>query len=413
MGVQVISGGVPVTLDDRLWSLNPQTMAPWTPNAYVGSGTLDPITVWKTQRSVRTVLGFLARNIAQVMLHGFALEDDGDRERIRDGRLAGLLKRPSPTTTPFEAMVGIVVDLGLWERHASWITEDDDGQPMLQRLAPNRWTFKRDGTTRPIAIVVQIVENEPAVELPLSEFLWLDGYPIPDAAPLCTLASLIEEERESSQYRVDLWRRGARMPGWIERPVDAPEWSPGGRDRFRSAFAEFARGGGRAGSSPVFEDGMQFHELSAITPEDAQQLETRKFSIVETASAFHVPSVFFVTDNANYSNVTAFREILYSDTLGPWFQQIHQAYNARVLPHPLVAAEPGEFVEFNVAEKLRMSFDEQAKILQTATGGPIMTRNEARQVLNLPQLDGADELIVPLNVLIGGQASPTDSAPED
>jgi hypothetical protein len=49
--------------------------------------------------------------------------------------------------------------------------------------------------------------------------------------------------------------------------------------------------------------------------------------------------------------------------------------------------------------------------MQTATGAPIMTRNEARQRMNLPHLPGADDLVVPLNVLVGGQASPTDSVP--
>jgi hypothetical protein len=40
-----------------------------------------------------------------------------------------------------------------------------------------------------------------------------------------------------------------------------------------------------------------------------------------------------------------------------------------------------------------------------------MTRNEARARVNLPQVDGGDDLVTPLNVLIGDQASPTDSAP--
>ena len=37
-----------------------------------------------------------------------------------------------------------------------------------------------------------------------------------------------------------------------------------------------------------------------------------------------------------------------------------------------------------------------------------MTRNEARAMLNLPAIDGGDELVTPLNVLTGGQASPND-----
>ena len=38
-----------------------------------------------------------------------------------------------------------------------------------------------------------------------------------------------------------------------------------------------------------------------------------------------------------------------------------------------------------------------------------MTRNEARADNNLPPVDGGDELIVPLNVITGGQASPQDT----
>ena len=49
--------------------------------------------------------------------------------------------------------------------------------------------------------------------------------------------------------------------------------------------------------------------------------------------------------------------------------------------------------------------------MQAAVGGPYMTRNEARALNNLPSVAGGDDLIVPLNVLTGGLASPQDTAP--
>lgn len=102
--------------------------------------------------------------------------------------------------------------------------------------------------------------------------------------------------------------------------------------------------------------------------------------------------------------------MLYTDTLGPMFMQTKQSYDARLVPD---LADPDEvFVEHNVAEKLRLSFEEQARIGQTVVGAPVMTRNEWRRIINLPDLPEGDGLVVPLNVLIGGQASPTDSAPE-
>lgn len=38
-----------------------------------------------------------------------------------------------------------------------------------------------------------------------------------------------------------------------------------------------------------------------------------------------------------------------------------------------------------------------------------MTRNEARRMRNLPAVEGGDDLVTPLNVLIGGQANPQDA----
>jgi len=67
------------------------------------------------------------------------------------------------------------------------------------------------------------------------------------------------------------------------------------------------------------------------------------------------------------------------------------------------------YVEFNFAAKLNGSFEEQAAQLQSAVGGPYMTRNEARARLNLPMLDDGNELITPLNVALG---APTPGDPE-
>ncbi|MDX2863445.1 phage portal protein, partial [Streptomyces scabiei] len=70
------------------------------------------------------------------------------------------------------------------------------------------------------------------------------------------------------------------------------------------------------------------------------------------------------------------------------------------------------YIEANLEAKLRGSFTEQAALLQTAVGAPYMLRSEARAVQNLPHVDGTDELVTPLNVIVGGLASPRDTAPD-
>jgi hypothetical protein len=70
------------------------------------------------------------------------------------------------------------------------------------------------------------------------------------------------------------------------------------------------------------------------------------------------------------------------------------------------------YVEFNIAEKLQGSFEEQAAVMSTLVGRPVFTADEARAKFNMPALGGnAAELVTPLNVLVGGQASSRDSAP--
>jgi hypothetical protein len=123
------------------------------------------------------------------------------------------------------------------------------------------------------------------------------------------------------------------------------------------------------------------------------------------------PTMIGLLDNANYSNVREFRRMLYGDTLGPIIASIEDRLNTFYIP--LVDPRPGVYCEFNIDEKLQGNFEEQQAALSSSVGRPWMTANEARALRNMPSIEGqgADELVTPLNVLVGGQASPTDAAP--
>lgn len=57
--------------------------------------------LWRTQPAVRTVVTFLARNIAQLGLPLYQRESDTERKRLQDHPLATLLRRPNPWTTRY------------------------------------------------------------------------------------------------------------------------------------------------------------------------------------------------------------------------------------------------------------------------------------------------------------------------
>lgn len=76
--------------------------------------------LFKTQPHLRTVITFLARNVAQVGLKEFERVSDTDRQRVTDDVLINLLKQPNGTMTGYELMQQLVADLALYD-NAYWM----------------------------------------------------------------------------------------------------------------------------------------------------------------------------------------------------------------------------------------------------------------------------------------------------
>jgi HK97 family phage portal protein len=400
-----------VVTDGQLTALN-RPSRPATARVELSADFVtDYATIWRTQPHVRTVVGFLARNIAQIGLHVFERTSDTDRKRLTDHPLAALIAKPNGATTRYRLIDALVNDLGIYDV-ACWAKIRQDGVGGLLRLPPQQlsplgtWAYP-DG--------VRMKGDTGARDFKADEIVLFRGYNPSDprwgVSPMETLRQILAEEYQATLYRQQLWRNGARFPGYIRRPKDAGEWSGPARERFRNDWRGLYTGDGPgAGGTPILEDGMTF-EGSGITPLQAQYLESRKLTREEVAAAYHIPlPMVGILDHATFSNIEEQHKQLYQDTLGPWLTMIQEEIGLQLLPD--FDGTGRIYVEFNLAEKLKGSFEEQATSLQTAVGAPWLTRNEARARQNLSALDGGDELVTPLNVLIGGQASATDSAPK-
>jgi HK97 family phage portal protein len=387
-------------------------------SALINPSSLTAAQMWDSQPHFRTVVTFLARNIAQLGLHTFERVGQTDRRRIRDNVLAQSIEDVDGHMTTFELIFALVGDLALYDRAYWWAapTTDLPSGWMLRRLPPtwvepvmeNVWEVKE--------YKAYIKEGAPEV-IPAENILAFPGYhpgrmhgssPTVDA-----LRQTLQEQVEAAAYRSQVWKRGGRVSTVIERPKDAPAWSDAAREAFREDwYSKYTGNGSRAGGTPILEGGMTLKRID-FSAQEQQYVEAAKLSLTTVASAFHVnPTMIGQNDGANYSNVREFRKMLYGDTLGPLVAQIEGRINRFLIPR--MGLDRSRFyVEFNIEEKLQGNFEEQGAILQTATGGPWMTRNEARAMRNMPALEGGDDLIVPLNVVQGGQASPTDSGSQN
>ncbi|WP_431881565.1 phage portal protein [Micromonospora chalcea] len=376
------------------------------------STTMTYGALYRTQPAVRTVVSFLARNLAQLGLHTFERLDDNDRRRLADHPLARLLSRPNPSTTTYRLITALVSDKAVYD-DAYWVKlRAEGGEPVgLRRLQP--WRVEPIGPEWSDPEKYRIHGSRGYLDVDRTEIVHFRGYNPDDAhngcSPIESLRQVLADEYAAAHWREQMWSNGARVSGYLQRPPGIT-WTDGARSRFKADWqAQYTGDGPQAGGTPILEDGMTFVQ-AGINPRDAQYVESRKLTREEVASAYHIaPPLVGILDHATFSNIREQHKGLYQDTLGPWCAEIEQELGLQLVPD-LAGGRP-VYVEFNIHEKLQGSFEEQAAQLQAAVGGPYMTRNEARALSNLPHIDGADELIVPLNVLEGGLASPRDTAP--
>lgn len=378
---------------------------------------LSPAQMWETQPHLRTVVSFLARNIAQLGLHTFERVGETDRRRNRDSVAAKVLLRPNSETTAYELIYSLIGDLALYDV-AYWHVAPDADAPAgwsIVRLPPEWVTPKNADAFRRASYDVKAPGGD-TVPFPATEVLPFHGFnpldPRDGSTPVAALKGVLQEQLQSSLYRQQVWKNGGRVSAVLSRPAGAPEWSDKAREQFREDwYSQYAGNGPRAGGTPLLEDGMTLQRVD-FSAADQQYVEGAKLSFATVCSAYHVnPTMVGLLDNANFSNVREFRRMLYGDTLGPILAQIEDRLNTFLLP--LLGMDESKFyLEFNIDEKMQGNFEEQSQAIQSATGAPWMTRNEARALRNMPAIDGGDEIVTPLNVLVGGQASPRDSAPK-
>lgn len=374
--------------------------------------------LWEQQPHLRTVVDFMSRQVKAVSLHTFQREEDNSRVRLRskDSTVAAMCLKANDAESMSHVIGGSVSDLCLYDEFI-WVIEDRvDGPPQLFRIPPT-WVSQYRWKT-PWQLEELIIRNDKTgipLAIPGHRVIRHHGYsPLTTKhgnSPINALRDILNEQLEAAAYRNQLWKQGPRLGGYISRPKDAA-WDVDARKRFKRAWqAQYSGRGSGAGGVPILEDGMELKPWH-LNAKDEQVVEITKLSLQQVASIYHIPPTMVgLLDNANYSNVKEFRKSLYGEALGPIFKLIEETLNLFVLPALDSVNDEDVYIEFNLDEKLRASFEERAMVTQQAVGGPFMTVNEARAQNNLPKVDGGDELLRPLNLGTAADEEETEEQP--
>lgn len=371
-------------------------------NPVVEGYTADEL--YASQSNLQAVVGFLADSVAQLPLKVYVRNGETERVRDRNSVAAKTLWKPNSNQTEYEFINALMVEYLLNGTAIVWHLPDPYSESGHQlRILPHAWITDSESDTAYSykSITVKAWGSAPAVKVPAEDFtqfkMYCPGKPGSYQSPVSSLRTILTEQIQADKFRTQIWRSSGRFNAYITRPKDVAAWDDETKKKWVEAFREgWSANGGNAGKIPLLEDGMEIKPYQ-FNSKDAQYAETKQLSREDVAAAYHVnPSLIWHTATQTYASAKDNARALYADCLGPTIQMLQQRINSFLLP--MLGADPDTYVVFDLSEKLKGSFEERASILQSAVGGPYMTRNEARADMDLPPIDGGDDLIVPMNV---------------
>jgi HK97 family phage portal protein len=385
----------------------------WNPLPQLGSGSRQRIVEafqtaktanysWMYARSpaVRSVIDVIVRNVGQLDLRLYEEISESERRPRPDHPAAYSMRYPSETVPSDQFIRTLFRDYLI----------SADAVAIMLAASSNRLAFK----WVPISRVQFLGSNMFDVDtyrihdqlsgtytdFPAASILhWRGEHPDDPRIGLShleTLRSVIAEDAAMQQANVELANSGMAQQTWVYRPAEAPDWSNDDRRAMEEDLRNRIR---RSNDMPVvLEEGMELRPMG-ISPKDAEALDLRKWIKGEVADEYGVPrGMVGLADKLEEA-----RSQFYSDTLPPYCEEFTKMLNLRILVRAYGWTD-GCF-EFNLDEKLMG--DDRLKALVSATGRPVMLTNEGRAKLNLPPVDGGDELVTPMNVIVGDNPQPT------
>lgn len=148
-------------------------------------------------------------------------------------------------------------------------------------------------------------------------------------------------------------------------------------------------------STIVLEEGLTFKPIS-ISPEQAQFLSSRQFSIEEVARIFNVPPHLLKDlSKSSFNNIEMQSQEFVTYTLMPYITRIEEEMNLKLFRSNQLG---NTFVEFNVNGLLRGDVKSRTEAYKTAITNGYMSINEVRRKENLNSIAGGDKHFMQMNM---------------
>jgi HK97 family phage portal protein len=206
----------------------------------------------------------------------------------------------------------------------------------------------------------------------------------------------------TERYANATFKNGASMSGIISYDKPLTETA---QKRLRADFDQKFKGADAAGKVAIFEDGLRWTQVS-VSPDEAQMLESRKFSTAALARVYRVPPpVLGDFEGGNYSSISEVGRWFHSHCIQPWLNRWERAIERALL------SEEGRRsfeVEFDADLLMRTNMLERLQSYRIGREVGLYSANDLRRFEHLnPRTDvDADTFLSPLNMASEQTARP-------
>jgi HK97 family phage portal protein len=198
----------------------------------------------------------------------------------------------------------------------------------------------------------------------------------------------------TERYANSTFKNGAAMSGILSHPEAIGEAAA---TRLGKDFKQTYSGSANAGAVAVLEEGLKWQQIS-VSPDDAQMLQSRKFTALQIARIYRVPPpIIGDLDGAKGNSIAEIGRWFYSQTMMPWLNK----WEKLIVRSLLSTAERRNFeVEFDCDLLLRGDMLTRFQAYRIAREVGIYNANELRQFEKAnPRKDpGGAEYFAPANM---------------
>ena len=367
---------------------------------YGTDGALQVSAVW-------ACVELLADNIASLPLFVYerTLDEQGNKTLARESSLWLLLhENPNRRHTPMEFWQFMLMNFLLRGNAYARLVRDSNNEVI------EMWPLSADQVEVDVLPDKSVVykynyEGKVIVYSEDSIFHWRDkGNGIVGMSRLDYMRNSVGVAVEAQNQTLQTYLNSGKRPGvfMIDKLLTAEQ-----RDKIRQNYQGLVEGG--QDDLLVLEAGAKFEPL-ALSPADLQLLDTRRFSVEDIARWFGISSVLIndTTKTTTWgTGISQLIEGFYKFRLRTLLESLEQAIERRVL-----TSRQREIyaIEFSLEAILRGSLTERLDAGAKAVQNGLMTRNEWRQLENLPRQDGADELTAQSNLVPVSQLGQTTTS---